>query len=253
MRARVGIPVVSALVVLAVAAFVPACGDDGGVDNDTGEDVAVDADADDGPDGVDGRDADVAPWEPDYRGTCGEPLYSTCSGGADCATSDRAAHWLELWWQAILERLEDPDEAVRATVEVVRAEMREGVYVHFVVDAIVRVGWVRVWEQTEVNLGRAPLAGDPDDATMLGLLREAIPCERLPTGTVSYEAAGALVESCDPGLELDICGFSWRDPPECGIKLWLSRSTEAGLCRYAQFDLERGVIDFCRETECLVE
>ena len=153
----------------------------------------------------------------------------------------------------MLERLEDPDEVVRATVEVVQARVSEGVYVQFVVDAVIRVGWVRAWEQTTVNLGRAPLAADPDDATMLGLLRAALPCDHLPTRVVSYGVARALVESCDPGLDLDICGFSWRDPPGCELGLWQSRTMESGLCRYASFDLEHGVPDFCTEMECTVE
>jgi hypothetical protein len=214
---------------------------DGATDVDEAVEADADADAD--------IDADVG--EPDYRGRCpARYFYSTCSGGADCATSDRAAHWLELWWQAMLDRLADPDEVVRGRIEVVEAWVSEAVDVNFSVDFVIHVGWVRARGRTTLNLGRAPLAADPDDATMLGLLRAAIPCDHLPTGVVSYDVVASLVESCDPGLDFDICGFSWRDPPECGIGLWLMRNMESRLCRYASFDLERGVPEFCTETEC---
>jgi hypothetical protein len=215
--------------------------------DDADADASADADRD--ADADVGTDADV--WEPDYRGRCpARYFYSACSGGADCATSDRAAHWLELWWQAMLDRLTDPDEVVRGRIEVVEAWVSEAVDVNFSVDFVIHVGWVRARGRTTLNLGRAPLAADPDDATMLGLLRAAIPCDHLPTGVVSYDVVESLVESCDPGLDFEICGFSWRDPPECGIGLWLMRNMESGLCRYASFDLERGVPEFCTEMDC---
>jgi hypothetical protein len=209
---------------------------------------------DDGGIAADAADADAAddaepPAEPDYDGVCsGTPFRSACSGGADCATSDRAAHWLDLWWQVMLETLDAPEDLVRATLEVTLAEVVEGpLYVFFHVQFVVHVGWVRARSVTTINVGEHPLAADPDDATVLRLLRLELACTHLPRTTIPWAEALALAESCHPGMTIDVCHLDAFDRPLCefGARASAVIDYDANRCSYARLDFERGVLTSC--------
>jgi len=99
MRARGGIPVVLGLMVLFAAAFIPACGDDGGsnpaddagAETDVVEDIAADADADGAadaePDAAADADTDAEPDVPDAADADADAdaeaddSMTTCAGG----------------------------------------------------------------------------------------------------------------------------------------------------------------------------
>jgi len=217
--------------------------DDTGGAADSGDDAAL-------PD----VDRDGMPSEPDYDGTCsGHPFRADCSG-AECATSERAAHYLELWWQAMIDGLDAPEDVVRSELEVTLAEIVDGpVWVGFHVQFVVHVDWVRSRQNTNIGLGDYPLASYPDDATVLSGLRAALRCTHLPTHATSFEEMMARARWCHPDATIDICHLHSLDWCAFLATGGAVLDYAANRCLEVRVDLESDLVDRCGEAPCWVE
>lgn len=237
--------------------------DGGGVDDRTDEprdlgveDSAGDLDAvtssEGGPDetgAVDGG-ADV-PTACPYR-----PPPPDCTGAA-CAASDRAAHYLDLWWQVMIETLDAPEDLVRSTIEVIEAVVREGPSaVFFQVNYYVHVDWVRARRNSTINLGDYPLDPYPDDAEVVRRLRMlgGTNCPHLPRRTIPPEEVAALGLSCHVAVDPSHCRLRALDPPHCDFVALLFGTIDsaANRCVDATIDIESGLVVRCAETPCSV-
>jgi len=207
---------------------------------------------------LDGGDAEANDgWDWPATGCFAERDPPACAG-ADCATSEQAAHLLDLWWQAMFETLDAPEELIRSTLEVVQATIVVGdPSIFFRVDFYVRVGWVRTGQSTTVNLGVGPLDPLPDDATVMHRLLtiSGIGCSHLPRTAIGREEVAELALSCSPAVNLESCGIRALDRPYCDFtaRFFSAIDEVANRCLDTQVEVERGMLLRCVEAPCWVE
>jgi hypothetical protein len=199
----------------------------------------------------------VAPELPDGGCLASRNDLPECSG-AECATDERAAHLLDLWWQVLLETLDAPEDVVRATIAVMQAQLIVGMpSVFFRVDYVVHVGWVVAHQNTTVDLGEAPLDPFPDDATVLDRIRRLghMVCTHLPRSAITAERTAALAVSCSPFVDLSNCNVWALNPSDCAFGAGFFGVIDRGTnrCVSAAVDLEAGRLTDCRPMECAIE